>query len=163
MMFWFNKWYSKQRTDYNIVIRLVSILGSQLADSHSPASALAHSRFSTPTVRLLTKLMPHGLASLCLFLALPSMCSAKARDQDHVGLFYETIHLKDRRHIEAKFRTWTVNRNVIFKLQWIIVLRKIKCFSFPQKIYSKEYNFFFLFIYLLKFTICPIWTFGGIF
>ena len=29
------------------------------------------------------------------------MCSAKARGQGHVGLFYETIHLKDRRHIDG--------------------------------------------------------------
>ena len=100
MMFWFNKWYSKQRTDYNIVVRLIIILGSRLPDSHSPSSALAHSRFSTHTLRLLTKLIPHGLASLCLFLAPPRMCSAKARSQGHVDLFYETIHLKDRRHIE---------------------------------------------------------------
>ena len=100
MMFWFNKWYSKQRTDYNIVVRLIIILGSRLPDSHSPSSALAHSRFSTHTLRLLTKLIPHGLASLCLFIAPPRMCSAKARSQGHVDLFYETIHLKDRRHIE---------------------------------------------------------------
>ena len=99
MMFWFNKWYSKQRTDYNIDARLIIILGSRLFDSHSPASALTHSRFSTHTVRLLTK--PHGLASLCLFLAPSRMCSAKARGQGHVGLFYETIHLKDRRHIDG--------------------------------------------------------------
>ena len=29
------------------------------------------------------------------------MCSAKARGQGHVGLFYETIHSKDRRHIDG--------------------------------------------------------------
>ena len=37
MMFWFNKWYSKQWTDYNIVARFIIILASRLPDSHYPA------------------------------------------------------------------------------------------------------------------------------
>ena len=66
MMFWFNKWYSKQQTDYNAVARHILILSSRLPDSHSPTSTLAHSRFSTNTVRLLNWLTL-SLVSLCLF------------------------------------------------------------------------------------------------
>ena len=29
------------------------------------------------------------------------MCSANTHGQGHVGLFYETIHLKDRRYIDG--------------------------------------------------------------
>ena len=87
-MFWFNKWYSKQRNDYNAVVRLILIGGFRLPDSHSPASTLARSRFSIHTLhtfcirplRLLNRLSAHllhpsspasqltlPLAFLCLF------------------------------------------------------------------------------------------------
>ena len=54
-------------------------------DSHSLASPL-------------TLTVP---ASLCLFLGPPRTCSANIRGQGHAGLFYETIRLKDRRHIDG--------------------------------------------------------------
>ena len=52
--------------------RLILILGFLLPDSHSPASTLARSRFSTRTARLLHSFPPAfqltlSLASLCLF------------------------------------------------------------------------------------------------
>ena len=43
--------------------------------------------------------MPYGLASLCFFLS-PTVHVFR-EGQGHVGLFYETIHLKDRRHIDG--------------------------------------------------------------
>ena len=72
MMFWFNKWYSKQRNDYNAVVCLILILGFRLPDPYSLASTLARSRFSTHTARLLHSFSPASqltlsLASLCLF------------------------------------------------------------------------------------------------
>ena len=50
MMFQFDKQYSIQRTDYNTIIYLIIILGSQLHDSYSPASALTVSDLSTNTL-----------------------------------------------------------------------------------------------------------------
>ena len=83
-MFWFNKKYSKQRNDYNAVVRLIFIHGFRLPDSHSPASTLARSRFST-----------HIAFSISLsFPALSRTCPENARGQGHAGLFHETIHLK---------------------------------------------------------------------
>ena len=72
MMFWFNKWYSKQRNDYNAVVRLILIGGFRLPDSYSPTSTLTRSRFSTHTAHLLQPFSPASqltllLASLCLF------------------------------------------------------------------------------------------------
>ena len=72
MMFWFNKWYSKQRNDYNAVVRLILIGGFRLSDSYSPASTLARFRFSTHTAHLLHPFSPASqltlpLAFLCFF------------------------------------------------------------------------------------------------
>ena len=96
MIFWFNKQYSNQRNDYNIVARLIIILGSRLPDSHSPASALARSRFSTHTARLLHSFSPASQLTLISlsFPALSRTCPENARGQGHAGLFHETIHLK---------------------------------------------------------------------
>ena len=89
-MFWFNKQYSIQRTDYNIVARLIIILGSQLSDSYSPAPPLTLSGFCTHS-----DFSTNSVSSVPLsFFAPLRMCSANTRRQSHVGLFHETIHLK---------------------------------------------------------------------
>ena len=99
-MFWFNKQYSIQRTDYNIGVHLIIIFGSQLPDSYSAApplilsaaSALTLSDFSTNTVY---DFSTNSVSNIPLsFFAPPRMCSANTRGQGHVGLFYETIYLK---------------------------------------------------------------------
>ena len=74
----------------------------RLLHSRFPASALTLSDFSTNT--LTPQLILTVLASLCLFFfAPPRVCSANTRGQGHVGLFYETIPLKDRRHIDGPY------------------------------------------------------------
>ena len=52
MMFWFNKQYLIQRTDYNIVVCLIIILGSQLPDSYFPVPPFTLSGFCTHSLWL---------------------------------------------------------------------------------------------------------------
>ena len=84
--------------DRDTVVRLILVLGFRLPDSHSPASTLARSRFSTYTARLLHSFSPASqlilpLASLCLFpsyrIRVPKRPWPGSR-----RLFHETIHLK---------------------------------------------------------------------
>ena len=114
MVFWFNKWYSKQRNDYNAVVRLILMGGFRLPDSHSPASTLALSLLNSHSAHLLHPSSPASQLTLCtpfasvlsgfsttsaFSVSLPFFrpsdhVSRNARGQGHAGPFHETTHLK---------------------------------------------------------------------
>ena len=70
---------------------------------------------------LLIRLSP--LESLCpLVLAPPRTCFVTTNGQGHVGLFYETIQLKDRRYIDGLVSTSALSRHCLWFTPYLLGL-----------------------------------------
>ena len=139
MTFWFNKWYSKQRTDYNAVVRLILVLSFRLPDSHSPASVFARSRFSTHTVFSIPLSFP----------ALSRTCSENAHGQGHAGLFHETIHLKGPTTHWCT-RRCRGSRDIVYGSADILGLLPMILHKYIKQIHKNVTNNLYLFFFFVR-------------